>query len=91
MSELRELLELLYLAGTRWLTVRHTLDDWTHLDRQQDANERSLGLEGTSPPQSYGEIEATTRTWVDARGPFRQERQGMTLVHDGARTWIATA
>jgi hypothetical protein len=91
MSELRELLELLYLARTRWRTVRLTLDDWTHLERQQDAYERSLGLEGTSSPHDYGEIEAVTRTWVDAGGPFRQERQGMTLVHDGDRTWIATA
>ena len=86
MGELRDLLELLYLARTRWRTVGLTMNDWTHLDRQQDAYERSLGLEGASQPHSYGEIEATTRTRVDARGPFRHERQGMTLVHDGART-----
>src|SRR3954452_2559020 len=90
MTDLRELLELLYLARTRWRTARFAMHDWTHLDRQQDAYERSLGLEGTSPPHSYGEITATARTWIAADGRFRQERERMTLVHDGARTWIAT-
>src|SRR3954452_5978896 len=90
MTDLRELLELLYLARTRWRTACFAMDDWTHLDRQQDAYERSLGLEGSSPPQSYGEIAAASRTWIAADGRFRQERERMTLVHDGARTWIAT-
>ena len=90
MSELAELLELLYLARTRWRTVRLTMTDWTHLDRQQDAYERSLGLEGTSPPHSWGELSATSRTWAEAGGRYRQEREGVTLVHDGDRTWLAT-
>jgi len=90
MTELGELLELLYLARTRWRTVRLAMTDWTHLDRQQDAYERSLQLEGTSPPHSWGEIEAASRTWAETGGRFRQERDGTTLVHDGVRTWIAT-
>src|SRR5829696_5939607 len=90
MTNLRDLLELLYLARTRWKTARFAMDDWTHLDRQQDAYERSLGLEGSSPPHSYGEIAAASRTWIAADGRFRQERERMTLVHDGTRTWIAT-
>ena len=48
-------------------------------------------VEGTSPPHSWGEIEATSRTWAEESGRFRQERDGTTLVHDGERTWIATA
>ncbi len=90
MTELRDLLELLHLARTRWRTARLTMDDWTHLDRQQDAYERSLGLEGTSQPHAWGEIAATSRTWLAADGRFRQERPPMTLVHDGTRTWLAT-
>ena len=90
MIELRDLLELLYLARTRWQTARVTMDDWTHLDRQQDAYERSLGIEGTSQPHAWGEIAATSRTWLESGGRFRQERQGMTLVHDGTKTWIDT-
>jgi hypothetical protein len=89
-TELRELLELLYLARTRWRSVRLTMEDWTHLDRQQDAYERSLGVPGTSPPHSYGAIESTTRTWIHDSGAFRQERPGMTLIHDGAQTWLQT-
>ena len=90
MTELRDLLELLYLARTRWRMVRLTMDDWTHLDRQQDAHERSLGLEGTSPPRAWGAISDTSHTWLAADGRFRQERGPMTLVHDGVRTWIST-
>ncbi|HLM35491.1 MAG TPA: hypothetical protein VK278_06910 [Gaiellaceae bacterium] len=90
MTNLRDLLELLYLARTRWKTARFAMDDWTHLDRQQDAYERSLGLEGSSPPHSYGEIAGASRTWIAADGRFRQERERMTLVYDGTRTWIAT-
>ena len=91
MTELGELLELLYLARTRWRTVRLAMTDWTDLDRQQDAYERSLQLEGTSPPHSWGEIEAASRTWAEAGRRFRQERDGTTIVHDGERTWIASA
>jgi hypothetical protein len=90
MTDLRQLLELLYLARTRWLTARFAMDDWTDLDRQHDAYESSLGLAGTPPAHSYGEIAATSRTWITADGRFRQERERMTLVHDGTRTWIAT-
>jgi hypothetical protein len=89
-TELRDLLELLYLARTRWQTARTTMDDWTHLDRQQDAYERSLGFAGTSQPHAWGEIAATSRTWLESGGRFRQERQDMTLVHDGTKTWIDT-
>jgi hypothetical protein len=89
-TELRELLELLYLARTRWQTARVTMDDWTHLDRQQDAYERSLGIEGSSQPHAWDEIAATSHTWLESGGRFRQERQGMTLVHDGTKTWIDT-
>src|SRR5829696_2425086 len=88
MTALAELLELLYLARTRWQTVRLTMDDWTHLDRQQDAYERSLGIAGPSPPHEWGELGATSRTWIDGAGRFRQERDRMTLVHDGTRTWM---
>ena len=90
MTELKELLELLYRARTRWQTARVTMDDWTHLDRQQDAYERSLGIEGTSQPHAWGEIAATSCTWLESGGRFRQERQGMTLIHDGTKTWIDT-
>ena len=79
MNELRDLLELLYLARSRWRTARLTMDDWTHLDRQQDAYERALGLEGTSEPHAWGPIAATSRTWLHADGRFRQEREPMTL------------
>ena len=88
MTELARLLELLYLARTRWLTARLTMDDWTHLDRQQDAYERSLGIAGTSQPHAWGEIAATSRTWLDSGGRFRQERQDMTLVHDGTNSAV---
>ena len=32
MTDLRQLLELLYLARTRWRTARFAMDDWTDLE-----------------------------------------------------------
>ena len=62
MTDLAGLLELLYLARTRWRTARLTVADWTHLDRQQDAYEHGLAAAGvragTSPAHDWGAIAA---------------------------------
>jgi hypothetical protein len=39
-SELGDLLELIYGAGERWRTVRLTIREWQHPGRVRDAIER---------------------------------------------------
>ncbi len=100
-----DLLELLYLARSRWTTVHATLSDWTHVERSQHAYERFLVRSGrvSGPSVSVGapgdgshpvEVEYASRLWLSADGRFRQERvgewDGMTLVHDGEKAWIYT-
>ena len=103
MSDLAELLELLYTARDRWRTVHAILRDWTHLERSQLAFERHLertkGIRGPSlAVGAYGEgagqypreLQFAVEIWLDRRRRFREERssQRMTLVSDGERALI---
>jgi outer membrane lipoprotein-sorting protein len=105
MSELGDLLELLYRAHSSWRTVRMETRDWTHRDRAELAFERhrertaavayarSVQLAGRDPAP----VETTSRavTWVHADGRYRHERgeagYRMTQVFDGSRVWIYSA
>ncbi len=103
MGQLADLLELLYLAHSRWTTVAATVSDWTHVERQQRAFEDHLGRSGQivgssvrmAPPRDYpSEVEYASQLWLAADGRFRQEKvgewDGMTLVYDGDKAWIYT-
>ena len=100
MSDLGELLELLYTGRDRWRTVRATLTDWTHLERSQLAYERqprnirgpslAVGAYGEGAGQYPRELEFVVRVWLEGSARFRGEResQRMTLVSDGERALI---
>ena len=103
MSELGDLLELIYGAGERWQTVRLTVREWQHPARTQEAIERlnrehSAG--GSRQVMLYGatrgpepeEVEHIVRVWLDG-DRAREEREGPyafpTLgIRDGKRWWM---
>jgi outer membrane lipoprotein-sorting protein len=103
MSELSNLLELLYRARSSWRTVRLAMREWVDYDRARRAFARFQGhtqaglavdVGGSARAGPFGESICTVRTWAAADGRFREERTGgtqeLTLVSDGRRTWIYT-
>ena len=103
MSELGDLLELIYGAGERWQTVRLTLRDWQHHRRIREAVERLHAEQASGSVRQvmiYGdargpepdEIEHVVRVWLDG-DRAREEREGPFAfpalgVRDGARWWM---
>ncbi|MHB1243328.1 MAG: hypothetical protein ACYC1P_08025 [Gaiellaceae bacterium] len=99
MSELGDLLELVYGAGDRWRTARLTLREWQHTRRTREAIERQSGggrmvmmhaVGGPGPPEPE-EVEHVVRTWLDGERA-REEREGPYAfpslgVRDGDRWW----
>lgn len=88
MSELGDLLELVYGAGDRWRTARLTMREWHHTGRTREAierlQERQSGggrmtmtmhaVGGPGPPEPE-EVEHVVRTWIDGERA-REERAG---------------
>jgi hypothetical protein len=105
-SELGDLLELLYGARGRWSSVRLTVRDWSHNERSRAAFERrietmerrggtssrvSFYAPGSSDPPETSEH--VTRIWIDGdRSRVESDReQGPTaVVHDGGTWWLTT-
>lgn len=103
MSELGDLLELIYGAGERWRTVRLTLREWQHPGRAREAIERlnrQHGAGGARQITLYGhasgpepeEHEQIVRIWLDG-DRAREEREGLrafpTLgVRNGPQWWM---
>lgn len=102
MSELGDLLELIYGAGDRWRTARLTLREWQHTRRTREAIERlqerqsgggrtmMYAVGGPGPPEPE-EVEHVVRAWLDG-DRAREEREEPyafpTLgVRDGDRWW----
>jgi len=87
-SELGDLLELVYGAGDRWRTARLTLREWQHTRRTREAIERlqerqsggggrmmmSYAVGGRGPPEPEV-VEHVVRTWLDGERA-REEREG---------------
>jgi outer membrane lipoprotein-sorting protein len=102
-SELGDLLELIYSAGDRWQTVRLTIREWQHPGRVREAIERlnqQQSAGGSHQVMVYGEAqgpepeesEQIIRVWLDG-DQAREEREGThafpTLgVRDGAQWWM---
>lgn len=104
MSELGDLLELIYGARDRWRTVRLTVRQWHHVERQQQALERLNRGRGGGAVQimSFGqssepeptEHEQLVRIWLDG-DRAREEREGPDAfpalgIRDGDRWWQYT-
>jgi len=103
MSDLGDLLELIYGAGERWRTVRLTIREWQHPGRTQRAIERlnqQQGAGGMRQVMVYGhsggpepeEIEHIVRVWLDG-DRAREEREGPYAfpalgVRDGTQWWM---
>jgi outer membrane lipoprotein-sorting protein len=101
-SELGNLLELIYGAGDRWRTVRLTIREWQHPGRVRAAIERlntQQASGGRSQMMSFGpahgpepeEFEHIVRIWLDG-DRAREEREGPHAypslgVRDGTRWW----
>ena len=103
MSDLGDLLELIYGAGERWQTVRLTIREWQHAGRAREAIQRlndeqaSGGRVSTvmfarhaSEPEPE-ELEHIVRVWLD-RDRAREEREGPYAfpslgIRDGTRWW----
>lgn len=103
MSDLGDLLELIYCAGDRWRTVRLTLRHWHHPGRTQKAVERlsrerasggarQVTLYGGAGAPEPDEIEHIVRVWLDG-DRAREEREGPYAfpslgVRDGDQWWL---
>jgi hypothetical protein len=101
-SELGDLLELIYGAGDRWGTVRLTIRDWQHLGRVREAMERlsSQHASGGSRQVTFAgrpsepepeEVEHLIRIWLDG-DRVREEREGPYAfpslgIRDGTGWW----
>lgn len=103
MSELGDLLELIYGARERWRTARLTVRQWHHVERQGRAierlNARRGGGGGAQVVRLYGEasgpeptdVEHVVRVWLED-GRAREEREGpfafpALAIRDGERWW----
>lgn len=102
-SDLGDLLELIYGASDRWRTVRLTLREWHHSGRTREAIERLSREQATGGSRQvmlYGatgqpepeEIEHVLRVWLDG-DRAREEREGPFAfpslgVRDGTRWWL---
>jgi hypothetical protein len=89
MSELGDVLELMYTATSRYTTLRATVRDWTHLERSRLAMERYVERlkasgHGTSSVAFYAEghggaepqPETTENVWLEVPAKVRIERRG---------------
>jgi outer membrane lipoprotein-sorting protein len=101
-SELGDLLELIYGAGERWRTVRLTLREWQHPGRTREAIERlnkrqssggssQIIISGAGSEPEPEELEHVVRIWLDG-DRAREEREGPYAfpalgVRDGTRWW----
>jgi outer membrane lipoprotein-sorting protein len=100
-SELGDLLELLYRARSSWRTVHMETREWTHYERAKRAferfNARTETARATGAVQLTGggatpvETSSLVCTWVDDHGRYREERDDggypMTRVSDGVHSW----
>jgi hypothetical protein len=95
-SELGDLLELLYGAGDRWRNARLTLREWHHFERAARAQERAQTSRSAHQIMLYGgggpmpvEQESVVRVWIDGERA-REERDDpqlgpMLMIRDGER------
>jgi len=100
MSDLGDLLELIYSAGERWRTVRLTIRAWQHPGRTQRAIERlnEQGAGGMRQVMVYGhsggpepeEIEHIVRVWLDG-DRAREEREFPALEREDTRATLSSA
>jgi outer membrane lipoprotein-sorting protein len=103
-SELGDLLELIYGAGDRWRSVRLTMREWQHSGRAREAIERlhsrqasggrvsSMMFAGDASEPEPEEHEHIVRIWLDG-DRAREEREGPyafpTLgIRVGAQWWM---
>lgn len=103
MSDLGDLLELLYGARSSWRTVSLTVRHWTQLERSQRAFEHfqagERGARATRYAEATGDLPAESsfvvRTWRASEGRYREEHDqsgyGLTVVSDGKRVWTYSA
>ena len=103
MSDLGDLLELIYGAGERWQTVRLTIREWQHAGRTRQAIERlnrrqssggdgQITLYGSIGGSEPEEFEHVVRVWLDG-DRAREEREGPHAypalgIRDGDQWWM---
>jgi outer membrane lipoprotein-sorting protein len=105
-SELGDLLELLYRADSSWRTIRLSAQEWSHIERTQRAFERYyavqnpeggghvVSLYGSDARDAPQEVTTELRLWAAADGRRRIERESAqgsySFVFDGNRCWTHT-
>jgi hypothetical protein len=92
-SELGDLLELLYRADSSWRTIRLSAQEWSHVERTQRAFERYyavqnpeggghvVSLYGSDARHAPHEVTTEIRLWAAADGRRRIERESAQGSH----------